>query len=113
MSTRKAAAHVYLLHFTPKLAHAGHYCGHTPNGVKQRIRAHLSGHGACITRAAVQAGCTLTLVRTWEFETTHEARLFERALKNTKNMPQYCPICRKLAKRKSKSSRMAGGRSQA
>ena len=89
------SAHVYLLHTTPALHHARHYCGHTPNGVSARVEQHRKGTGAHLTRAMVKAGCTLHVAKTWAFDDTHEARLFERALKDSHRLPDYCPMCMK------------------
>lgn len=95
-------ANVYLLHFEPALAHAKHYCGYTPNGVNERVEKHRKGAGACITRAASALGITLTVSKTWHFDDKHEARLFERSLKNTHKLSRFCPICQRIAKRKAK-----------
>ena len=95
-------ASVYLLHFTPALAHAKHYCGSTANGVRDRVRQHRTGQGACITRAAIAVGCKLHVAKTWHFSDNHEARLFERALKNTHRLGDYCPMCQKARTRQRK-----------
>ncbi|MBU2051223.1 MAG: GIY-YIG nuclease family protein [Gammaproteobacteria bacterium] len=86
-------ANVYLIHFTPSLKQAKHYCGYTPGSVQARLRKHRSGTGACICKAAVKAGCKLTIVKVWHFGTDHEARLFERALKNSHNLKHCCHLC--------------------
>ena len=95
-------AHVYLLHFTPKFKHARHYCGITPNGVHERIVKHRKGTGARLTRAAAQAGVHLRLVRTWKCADIHEAHVIERALKNTHNLRDHCPVCKAERKRNHK-----------
>jgi len=87
-------AHVYLLHLLPALHHAKHYCGYTPNGVLDRVTLHKKGQGARLTKAAVEAGCELVIAKTWDFTNVHEARLFERALKNRHRLADFCPVCR-------------------
>jgi hypothetical protein len=82
-------ATLYLLHFDPPLHHARHYLGYSTDSAK-RIAAHLAGHGSPLVRAALAHGCTVTLVRTWSDGT----RTLERRLKNRKNGPQLCPVCR-------------------
>ncbi|MCC6170046.1 MAG: endonuclease [Caldilineaceae bacterium] len=79
---------LYLLHFEPPLRHARHYLGYTADS-RRRLQQHLSGHGSPLVRAALAAGCTVTLVRTWPNGT----RTLERKLKNRKHGPRLCPIC--------------------
>ena len=89
-------AHVYLLHFSKKVAnHAQHYSGYTPNGVPERLATHLSGNGAKLVRAAVAVGCKVVVARVWEHEDWREAREHERQLKRQKNGPRFCPECQK------------------
>jgi predicted GIY-YIG superfamily endonuclease len=95
-------ASVYLLHSSKPLAHAQHYCGYTPRTVAKRLHLHETGRGSRLCKAYVELGATLTLARVWRFPTPAEARAYERKLKDGHNLPQYCPICRKLAKRKAK-----------
>jgi hypothetical protein len=81
---------VYLLHFDPRYRHAGHYLGSTlVTSSADRIEAHLRGHGSPLVRAAVAAGCAVTVARTWRGD-----RKLERRLKDGHNSPQLCPICR-------------------
>jgi predicted GIY-YIG superfamily endonuclease len=87
-------ASVYLLHFTTPLKHAQHYCGHTPNGVDDRLALHRAGNGARIVRALMLAGGDFNLARTWEYDTAHEARIHERRMKTTHHLDYYCPICK-------------------
>lgn len=79
---------VYQLRFEPPFKHASGYLGWTAGDVDQRIAAHVSGHGAAIVRAAVDAGCHVFLVRIW----THVDRHFERQLKDNRNAPRLDPV---------------------
>jgi hypothetical protein len=86
--------HVYLLHFATPLgdparshAWASHYIGWALDA-EQRLAEHLAGRGAAITRAAVQRGIRLEIVRTWP-----GTRDLERLLKSFKHGPRFCPIC--------------------
>lgn len=87
--------HVYLIHFSRPIGNpdkargqAQHYIGWAvdPRG---RLTDHRRGEGAKITAAAAEAGCVLTLVRTWD-----GTRRDERRLKNRKNARAMCPVCR-------------------
>jgi predicted GIY-YIG superfamily endonuclease len=79
---------VYLLHFSPPLAHARHYLGWTPD-LARRLEDHQTGRGARITQVATERGITLHLTRTWPGD-----RHLERHLKRRKDAPRLCPICR-------------------
>ena len=79
---------VYLLHIEPGYKHAHHYLGFAED-IEPRINAHLHGHGARLTQVAVDAGCSLVLVRVWPGATRRD----ERRLKNQKHAPALCPIC--------------------
>src|SRR5688572_23354541 len=79
---------IYLLHFLPSYKHARHYLGYAED-VAPRVYAHLHGRGARLTEVAVDAGCTLTLVRVWEDAT----RTDERRMKNQSHVRRHCPIC--------------------
>jgi predicted GIY-YIG superfamily endonuclease len=68
---------VYLAHFEPRLAHAGHYLG-TSSDVRRREVAHLAGRGARIIAAAIEAGCEVTIVRTWPGGRELEASMKKR-----------------------------------
>lgn len=89
-------SHVYLLHFGKPLCHAQHYCGWTLNGIEQRLAVHLSGHGAKLVKAVVANGSAVVVARSWECGGWREARQQERRMKNTHNLPSYCPVCREL-----------------
>ena len=56
---------VYLLHFTQRYKHAGHYLGSSTNLTK-RLQAHAKGQGARLLAVVQAAGITWTLARTWE-----------------------------------------------
>ena len=79
---------IYLLHFEPPYRHARHYLGFTDNDVEQRLAEHRAGRGARLTQVAVDAGCQLLLVRTWEGD-----RNTERRFKNHNHAPRFCPLC--------------------
>ena len=78
---------VYLIHFSRKLHHAGHYLGYASN-LDNRIERHRSGDGAKLLRAVQEAGIDWEVVRTWEGD-----RTLERRLKRQKNAGKLCPIC--------------------
>lgn len=86
----------YLLHFDRPLGNpsnprgqAQHYLGSTDRAIEQRFAEHLSGRGAKITRAAVERGIQLQVVRVW-----HEgSRELEIWLKEAHRNALYCPIC--------------------
>jgi predicted GIY-YIG superfamily endonuclease len=83
---------VYLLHFDRPYKHARHYLGFA-HDVELRLADHRAGHGARLMEVIADAGITFTLARTWEGD-----RPLERSLKNQKNSPRLCPICRELLK---------------
>jgi len=87
-------ATVYLLHFEPPYRHARHYLG-AVEGVRlaERLAVHRAGRGASLTRAAIAAGCTLTLTRTWpDASFAREAQI-----KRQGGLSRVCPTCRALA----------------
>lgn len=79
---------IYLLHFSSPYHHARHYTGWTKD-LSSRLAAHANGQGARIMQVVTGAGITFTLARTWS-----GTRKVERNIKNRKNAPRYCPICR-------------------
>jgi len=85
---------LYLLHFDPPYKHAAHYLGATTlRDLRPRLDAHRRGTGAKLTAAAIAAGCTLTLVRTWpdgDFD-------LERRIKRQGSLRRVCPACRAAA----------------
>ncbi len=74
---------VYLLHFSPAYKHAKHYTGYADD-IERRVAEHQAGHGARLCEVVVEAGCEITLVRTWP----DQDRTFERRLKNQHNAPK-------------------------
>ena len=81
---------VYLIHFDKKLSHAQHYLGYTGGDLDVRLERHRAGNGARLMEVCKERGITWRLVRTWSGD-----RKLERRLKNQKNSPKLCPICRK------------------
>jgi predicted GIY-YIG superfamily endonuclease len=80
---------VYLLHFCPAYKHAAHYLGWADD-IPARLREHLAGRGARLVQVAVEAGCTVHLVRVWQ----NQDRKCERRLKKRKKSPCLCPVCK-------------------
>ena len=103
---------VYLLHFTPRFKHAGHYLGFSEN-IPDRVYKHEFGQsGVHLIQVAEAAGVQFTLARTWP----GESRDFERKLKGRKlqadgtktqhmgSLVRLCPICKKEKKRGNKKT---------
>ena len=80
---------IYLLHFDPAYKHARHYLGWTAGEVDDRVFTHVAGRGSPLVRAAVRAGHGVIVARTWD----DTDRFEERRMKQTKNVPAYCPLC--------------------
>jgi len=84
---------VYLLHFdrpygSGRYGKASHYLG-TCTDLEARLQAHRCGRGARLIEVITAAGIGFVVARTWE-----GGRGLERRLKNRKNSPRLCPICR-------------------
>lgn len=79
---------VYLLHFSERYKHAGHYLGYTED-LEARLAKHKAGNGARLVEVITEAGLDFQLVRTWNGD-----RVLERQLKRQKNGPRLCPICK-------------------
>jgi predicted GIY-YIG superfamily endonuclease len=79
---------IYLLHFSQPYKHAAHYIGFTTT-LPARLDAHSKGAGARLLEVITQAGLSFQLARTWQ-----GTRKTERALKNQKNAPRFCPMCK-------------------
>lgn len=95
---------VYLLHFSEPLAgHAEHYLG-SADDLAARMADHLAGHGAKITAAAVAAGITLIVARTWPGGRTEERRLKGRPI-GSSHLRRRCPLCQPMPR----INRWAGG----
>lgn len=80
---------VYLIHFQKPYKHAKHYLGYSSN-LDDRLDAHRKGNGARLMEVVGNEGIDWVLARTWK-----GGRGLERKLKNQKNSPRLCPICRK------------------
>lgn len=98
MTRRKPKGKVYLLHFTRKYHHAGHYLGFAED-VEERLERHRKGQGARLIEVIVAAGIDFVLVREWDGD-----RKLERRLKKWKKSSQLCPICQ-AAKKKETTAR--------
>lgn len=85
---------VYLIHFESKLHHAQHYIGFCQADFFQRMHQHASGQGAKLLAAFNRNGINWYVALIWY----NEDRKFERQLKNRKNTPCICPICRGVVK---------------
>lgn len=80
----------YLLHFERPLGRARHYLGITrTDQLQRRLRDHATGNGARLTRAAVQRGVKIGVVRIFRRQ-SWEA---ERLLKRRGNLHRLCPVC--------------------
>lgn len=82
---------LYLFHFEPRYQHAGHYLGFATD-IERRTREHLEGHrrSSPLVRAALEAGCLVTIARVWQ----GGDRQLERRLKRGGGLSRHCPICR-------------------
>jgi len=87
---------VYLIHFDEPIGdtdnprgQAQHYLGYADD-LEARLERHRAGNGARLLEVCKERGITWRLVRTWSGD-----RKLERRLKNQKNSPKLCPICRK------------------
>lgn len=79
---------VYLLHFTRRYAHAGHYLGVTTN-LERRVHQHRKGGGSRLMAVVSQAGIDFTVARLWEGDRTKE-----RQLKRQGGASRLCPVCK-------------------
>jgi predicted GIY-YIG superfamily endonuclease len=79
---------VYVLHFDPPYKHAKHYIGYAEN-VKERFECHLKGNGNPLVRAAVEAGCKISLAHVFE----GADRTFERRIKSRRDVCKWCKLC--------------------
>jgi len=90
---------IYLLHFEPpyrapigetgRFKSAAHYLGSCEGDPAARLLEHLTGKGSPLVRAAVRAGCNVTIAATWP-----GGRVDERRVKRQHNHRRRCPICR-------------------
>jgi predicted GIY-YIG superfamily endonuclease len=79
---------VYLLHFTQRYKHAGHYLGSTTD-LSHRLAAHQAGQGARLLAVVAAAGIGWELARTWD-----GGRERERQLKRRGGRARLCPLCK-------------------
>jgi predicted GIY-YIG superfamily endonuclease len=79
---------VYLLHFSRRISHAGHYLGYADD-LDSRLERHHAGNGARLVQVAAERGIGFILARTWKGD-----KALERRLKRQKASPRLCPICR-------------------
>jgi hypothetical protein len=83
---------VYLIHFERPIAD-GHPCRHYLGfalSVPKRVECHARGNGARLVEVAMERGIEWEIARVWPKGT----RTFERQLKNQKNAPGFCPVCK-------------------
>lgn len=79
----------YLLCFTPRYHHAGHYIGTAErSGLTSRLGQHAAGRGANLVAVVLEAGRTVELVRVWP----GGGYRLERSLKN-RHGTTICPRC--------------------
>lgn len=88
----KEVGFLYLLHLSRPYRHARHYMGWAKD-LDRRLEEHRNGTGARLTQVAVQNGIELILA--WASRGTRDD---ERWMKNKKNAPRLCPLCRELSK---------------
>lgn len=79
---------VYVLHFDPPYKHAKHYIGFT-ECIDNRFERHCNGGGSPLVKAALAAGCVVSVAHVFE----GADREFERKLKNRKDTPRWCRLC--------------------
>ena len=83
---------VYLIHFERPIAPGfpcRHYLGFAKS-IPDRIERHARGNGARLVEVALERGIEWEVSRVWPDAT----RTDERRLKNRKNAPALCPVCR-------------------
>lgn len=85
---------VYLIHFDRPYKHARHYTGYASQLIR-RLRHHVAGNGARLLQVVQAAGIGWRVARVWP----DGDRTFERALKNSKAIPDKCPICNPTQRR--------------
>jgi hypothetical protein len=83
---------LYLVHFTRRFGHAGHYLGYSDGHPVFRLQHHANGTGANLLRHVHNAGIGWHLTRVW----TCGDRTLERRIKNNGSSEQVCPACRAI-----------------
>lgn len=82
---------LYLLHYDEEIHHTQHYCGQTPNPYR-RFQAHAEGAGSALTQEFARRGIRFSLGMVAQCSQA-KASQFERGLKNSKNLRNYCEVC--------------------
>lgn len=101
IGTADAIGTIYLLHFDNPFHHCRHYVGWTSLSVEKRLERHVAGQGSRLVRAAIRAGISVIVAKTWA-GTRHDERIF----KQRNSTPQHCPFCKKATlARKASSAR--------
>jgi hypothetical protein len=88
------AVTIYLIHFSARYKHAGHYLG-SAEILKARLAAHRSGNGSRLMAVIAEAGIDWSLARTWENATRED----EARLKCHQHNRRLCPLCNPQAER--------------
>jgi predicted GIY-YIG superfamily endonuclease len=83
---------IYLIHFSKKFGHAGHYLG-LASDFDSRMARHRKGHGSNLIKKIQEAGIEWEVVRKWEIGL--DAPAAEKELKKMHNNRSLCPICQK------------------
>ena len=98
---------VYLIHFSRKYKHAGHYLGWAKD-IEARIGEHKNGTGARLTAVAAKSGIEFTLARYWPNATRHDEYKLKggRGKLRRGSLARLCPICK--ARKKMGSCFMCG-----
>ncbi|MDX2242361.1 MAG: hypothetical protein NW224_16880 [Leptolyngbyaceae cyanobacterium bins.302] len=90
---------VYLLHFIDPISPdhtAQHYLG-SADDWEARIEQHRQGQGARLCEVAKSRNIGFVVARLWVgalLRRYRKGRDLERALKQRKNSPRFCPICK-------------------
>ena len=103
---------VYLLHFEPRYKNAGHYLGFAED-IGRRVYEHEFGQSnVALVGAAVRAGVSLRVARTWPGAT----RELERKLKGRRlladgshsahrgSLVPLCPVCQQERNRRPRAT---------
>lgn len=84
---------IYILHFNDpagKMHHARHYTGYVtfPEHLPTRLKEHDMGRGARLMQVVAEREVDWMLARVMPGDKNRE-----RQLKNSRNIPDYCPVC--------------------
>jgi hypothetical protein len=84
---------IYLLHFSRRYKHAGHYLGFAKNfkSLVKRLKEHRRGSGANLVNVVQTAGIDWQLVRIWYGPGS--TRTEERRIKKMGGLSRSCPLC--------------------